>query len=520
MLVDLLSDGLYVIVRPNLCLLTHFRTYYPNIFPIFAAMVEKVDIVGRVYEQKLIRDYWNSGKSELVAVYGRRRVGKTYLVKKCFGEKFDFWFTGMYETPRSVQLYQFSCELERYSGKKVGPLKSWLDAFSALRNYLLSLKKERLAVFLDELPWMDSPKSGFIAAFSNFWNMWPSSESKLKLFICGSATTWMMNHIIGDKGGLYGRVCRPIYLPPFTLRETEQFLGEVKGIELGRYQILEAYMVLGGIPYYLDMIEKGVPLDSCIDNLFFRIGAPLRDEYDFLFRSLFKESVLYRRIVETLSKSLKGMTREQIRQSLKFGDGGRLTEALDNLCQCDFIRRYSAIGKSGKDMMYQLCDLFSLYHLNFVMRSNGQDERFWSNMSGSGARRAWSGYAFEQVCLHHLRQLKETLGISGILSNACSWSCKGFVDADGTTWPGGQVDLVIDRNDSTIDLCEMKFCRDEFVIDADYDKRLRERMSLFQKVTGTKKSVRQVFVTTYGVKTNSYSSIVQSQVTIDGLFRE
>lgn len=477
------------------------------------------EIVGRAYEQKLIRDCWDSDKSELVAVYGRRRVGKTFLVKKCFDEKFDFWFTGMYETSRSVQLHQFARELERHSGRKVGRLKSWFDAFDALKDYLLSLDKERITVFLDELPWMDTPKSGFVAAFSNFWNMWSSQGKYLKLFICGSATTWMMDHIIGDKGGLYGRVCRPIYLAPFTLGETEQFLMNVKGLEVSRYQVLQIYMVLGGIPYYLDMIERGIPIDMCIDNLFFRQGAPLRIEYDFLFRSLFKESVLYRRIVEVLSKSLKGLTRSQLKQVLKTQDGGALSEALENLCKCDFVRRYSAIGKSERDMMYQLCDLFSLFHLNFVTKESGQDESFWSNISGSGSRRAWSGYAFEQVCLHHLRQIKESMSISGVLSNACSWQCKSFVDSDGTKWQGTQVDLVIDRADNVINLCEMKFCQDEFVIDSDYDKRLRERVSVFRKVTGTKKSIQNVFITTYGVKANAYSSLVQVQVDANGLFR-
>lgn len=482
-------------------------------------MVDNVNIVGRKYEQRLIRDYWNSGKSELIAVYGRRRIGKTYLVKKCFGEKFDFWFTGMYDTPRAVQLLQFRNELRRFSGKDVKPLRTWFDAFNALRDYLLSLKKDKIVVFLDELPWMDTPRGNFLAAFSNFWNMWSSPVSQLKLFICGSATTWMMSNIIGDKGGLYGRVCRPIYLAPFTLAETEEFISDIKDIDIGRYQILELYMILGGVPYYLDMIEKGIPLDKCIDNLFFRTGAPLRTEYEFLFKSLFRESTLYRRIVETLSKTLKGMTREQLRQTLKINDGGTFSAALDNLFQCDFIRRYTALGKSERDVMYQLSDLFSLFHLNFVTKSSGQDENFWSNMSGSGSRRAWSGYAFEQVCLHHLRQIKDSMGIAGVLSNACSWSSKPFTDSDGTKWSGGQIDLVIDRDDNIINLCEMKYSADEFIIDADYDRRLRQRASLFQKVTGTKKHIQHVFVTTFGIKQNSYSRIAQIQIDLDGLYR-
>lgn len=475
-------------------------------------------IIGREYEQKLISEYYNSGKSEMVAVYGRRRIGKTYLVKRCFNEQFDFWFTGMYDTSRSVQTAQFRRELGRYSSEAIKPMKNWFDAFDALRDYLLSLKKEKVVVFLDELPWMDTPKSNFIAAFSNFWNMWPSSESQLKLFVCGSATTWMMDHIIGDKGGLYGRVCRPIYLHPFTLRETEEYLNDFKGFKMGRSQILEIYMIVGGVPYYLDMFEKGIPLDKNIDNLFFRSGAPLRAEYEFLFRSLFKESVLYRRIVETLSKKMKGMTRSELKDSLKISGGGALSDALDDLCKCDFVRSYTAIGKKERDTMYQLSDQFSLFHLRFVTRGSGQDENTWTNMRGSGERNSWSGYAFEQVCLHHLRQIKSSMSILGVLSNACSWSCKPFVDDDGTSWKGGQIDLVIDRNDNVINLCEMKYTGDRFVIDEEYFRRLQERASLFKRVTGTRKSVVHTFITTFGIKENKYSDIAGIRVQMDDLF--
>ena len=481
--------------------------------------MNSTNIIGRQYEQKLIDNYVASDKSEMVAIYGRRRVGKTFLVKRFFNEEFDFWFTGMYETPRDVQLAQFKNTLEHYSGHSTGRLRTWLDAFNALGEYLHSLKKPKIIVFLDELPWMDTSKGNFLAAFSNFWNMWSSTSSQLKLFICGSATTWMMNNIIGDKGGLYGRVCRPIYLAPFTLKETQQFFSEVKKIDLGQRQILDLYMIMGGIPYYLDMTEKGLPIDRCIDNLFFRQGAPLRSEYEFLFRSLFRESKFYRRIVETLSKSRKGMTREQLKAEMKISDGGSLSEALDNLCLCDFIRRYNAIGKSERDVMYQLSDLFSLFYLNFVSKDSGQDENFWSNMAGSGARRSWSGYAFEQVCLHHLKQIKESMGISGILSNACSWMCKPFTDSDGGKWQGVQIDLVIDRSDSIINLCEIKYANDEYVIDADYNARLRQRETLFKKVTLTRKYLQHVFITTYGVKQNLYSDIAQIQVSLDGLFR-
>ena len=261
-----------------------------------------------------------------------------------------------------------------------------------------------------------------------------------------------------------------------------------------------------------------MPFDVCIDDLFFRQGAPLRTEFDFLFRSLFKDSKMYRNIVEVLATKLKGMTRQEILETLRLKEGGDLTEALDNLAKCDFIRKYTAIGKTERDAMYQLTDLFSLFHIKFVADNSGQDEHLWSKLSGKGQMTSWSGYAFEQVCLHHIGQIKRALGIGGVISNVHSWSSKPFTDQNGTQWKGAQIDLLIDRADEVINLCEIKYVSDKYAIDADYEERLRSRASLFQAVTKTKKALHHTFITTYGVAQNIHSGIVQSEVTMNQLF--
>ena len=480
--------------------------------------MERGKIIGREYEQTLIRNYLVSEKAELIAVYGRRRVGKTYLVKSIFNNQFDFSFTGMYNVSRAVHLTQFQKSLENYSGQQIRRLKDWFEAFDVLSGYLGTLQKDKIVVFLDEIPWMDTPKSNFLAAFSRFWNDWASTRMNLKMFVCGSATTWMLSKFIGDKGGIYGRVCRPIWLAPFSLRETERFLKEIKAIEMSRHQLLQTYMIMGGIPYYLDMLIKGVPLSVCIDDLFFRQGAPLRTEFDFLFRSLFKDSKIYRNVVKLLATKLKGMTRQEILDELKLGEGGDLTDVLGNLVKCDFIRKYTAIGKTERDTMYQLTDLFSLFHIKFVVDNSGQDEHLWSKLSGKGQMTSWSGYAFEQVCLHHLAQIKKALGIGGVISNVHSWSCKPFTDKNGTKWKGAQIDLLIDRADEVVNLCEIKYVSDKFEISADYEEHLRNRASLFRYVTKSKKALYHTFITTYGVSQNKHSGIVQSEVVMDQLF--
>lgn len=410
---------------------------------------------------------------------------------------------------KKEQLGAFNRQLQYYSGHKWKMAKDWFEAFAQLREHLEAISGNKpIIVFLDELPWMDTPKSRFIKAFEYFWNSWGATNNRLKLIVCGSATTWMRENMLSDKGGLYNRTTRSLYLAPFTLHETEQYLLS-RGIRWNRYQIAECYMVLGGTPLYLQMLERDLSLTQNIDHLFFIQNAPLSREYEFLFRSLFKEASLHRQIIETLANKAMGMTRTEIMAAAKIEDGGALTTALRNLCDCDFTRQYTAFGKSERGTIYQLTDMFTLFHLRYVKGYRGQDEHHWQNMIDSPSRRTWSGYSFEQLCLNHIRQIKQKLGISGVQSDICAW--KG---------EGGQIDLLIDRRDQTINLCEMKFSQSEFEITKQYDKHLRERAETFRSATKTRKALHQTFITTYGVKKNMYSGTIQGEVKLDDLFIE
>lgn len=476
------------------------------------------NFIGRTAEIELLEEYYNSNKSELVAVYGRRRVGKTYLICETLGNRFDFEYTGKHKVASKVQISEFQKELNRLTKDKSTEAKDWFDAFDYLKEYLLGLKKDKVVVFLDELPWMDTAKSNFLAALSAFWNGWRSKKTLLKLYVCGSATTWMVDKFIGDKGGLYGRVSRPVYLAPFTLLETEQYLNEIKKMKYGRKLILDTYMIFGGIPYYLDMLNSKKPLSENVDALLFANNAPLKNEFDFLFRSLFKDSLNYRRVIEYVSSKLIGLTREDISDACKLS-GGELTKILNNLVACDFIRCYMSPGKKQRSKVYQLTDMFSLFYLRFVSKNAGVDEHYWTNLGKTGKKNAWIGYAFEQVCLNHIPQIKSKLGISGILSNSYAWSKKKFTDADGVEWDGGQIDLIIDRNDDVMNICEMKYSSDEYIIKPWYAKDIKNRMAMFRAAEKTKKDLRCTFVTTFGVKKSPSSDIVASEVMLEDLFK-
>ncbi len=473
----------------------------------------KTILIGREKEKAELLNCYNSGNAELIAVYGRRRIGKTFLVKSVFNNSFDFYLTGIYKGSKKEQLTFFTKQLCMYSGIPYPAVNNWFDAFDQLKHYISSINKEKITIFIDELPWLDTPKSRFIKAFELFWNSWASDQQNLKMIICGSATSWMISNIIGNKGGLHNRVTKRIKLSPFNLYETELYLKS-RGIEWNRYQIAEAYMIMGGTPYYLQMIQRGMSLAQNIDNLFFAPDAELYDEYNFLFRSLFNDSAIYRNVVGILSKKSKGMTRSELMRALKLPDSGNFTQVLENLCNCDFIRRYSAFGKKERDMLYQLTDLYTLFYLRFVKNSNGRDEHFWSNMIDSAERRTWSGYSFEQLCLHHIPQIKTHLGISGIQSNVCSWYLPSSEEHEG-----GQIDLLIDRKDQIINLCEMKYSTSEYEITKKYDELMRNRRELFRKETKTRKGLHLTMVTTYGLKQNAYSGLIQNEITLDDLFK-
>ena len=471
-----------------------------------------MNIIGRITEQKALVEYIDSGKPEFVVVYGRRRVGKTFLIKEYFENRFTFYITGLANEKLQHQLCNFNTALRAYSGFAYPVAENWFDAFGQLIHFLKnSTQKGRKVIFFDELPWMDTPRSGFITALEHFWNSWASSMPEIMLIGCGSATSWMVNNLIKNRGGLHNRVTRRMYIEPFTLNECEEFY-KAHHIVMSRHQILESYMILGGIPYYLGLMSKSLSLAQNIDALCFYANGSLREEFSSLYASLFRHSENHVKVVEALGRKIKGMTREEVIATTKIPPGGNLSKILEELEQCSFIRSYNAFGKKSKDKLYQLVDFFTLFHLNFIRDNKYNDEHFWSNFIGNARHRAWSGYAFEQVCTAHVKQIKEKLGISGVLTGVASWRSR-------ETEPGAQIDLLIDRNDNVINLCEMKFVASEFVIDKKYDRKLRDKKETFIRETKTRKAVHLTMVTTYGVKKNEYWGQIQSEINMNDLFR-
>ena len=471
-----------------------------------------MEIIGRKEEIRQLQAYCESGRPEFIAVYGRRRIGKTFLIDEFFHYQYSFSVSGVLDGSPTEQITAFTQALRKIGYQGDMP-QSWMNAFFILSELLETRLSEnqRCTIFIDELPCFDTPRSGFIQAFSHFWNTWGQKHPQVLLIVCGSATTWMIKNIIDSHGGLHNRITHEIHLRPFTLNETESMLQSMQ-IHWDRLSILQIYMIMGGIPYYLSLLQKGESIVQAIDRLYFSTHATLQSEYKRLFASLFREPEPYLEIMRILSTSRKGITREEMIKALGKKDNGHLSEYLQNLIKCDFIRYYFVKTKKIRKTngFYQLTDFFTIFHNTFLTRPIN-DEHYWSHNLQTPLMNTWLGLAFERVCMAHIPQIKRCLGIDRIGTEYYSWRSK-------TSENGSQIDLLIERADRIINLCEIKYSTTPYSIDKSEEMKLRIRQSDFAEETGTKYAIFPTMITTYGIRKNAYSGYIQAEVTLDDLF--
>ena len=479
-------------------------------------------MTGRDRETEELLNLYDRNNAELVAVYGRRRVGKTYLVDETFKDRITFRHAGLspaeaeeqnQSPPVKKQLQAFYYSLVTQGMKKDHCPKDWLEAFFMLEMHLQKIDDgSRQLIFLDELPWMDTPKSGFITGFEAFWNGW-ACHRNIMVIISGSANSWMEDKLINNHGGLYGRVTHEIKLSPFSLHECELLMKE-RGIALSRYDIVQSYMIFGGIPYYLNYFKRGNSLAENVDELFFQKGAKLSLEYDRLFSSIFTNPEAVKEIVKTLSTRSKGFTRKELISRTRYSDGGSFTKNLNALVASDFVIKYVPFGCGKREEHYKLADPFCIFYLKFVENKDSLTDGFWQRNIDSQTIITWRGYAFENVCFHHIREIKRALEISGVSSRESAWTKNGEDDK------GVQIDLIIQRRDNVVNMCEMKFYSEEFEVDKDYDRLLRHRQAVLYGSLPKKSTIHNTLITTYGIKRNEYQWSFEKVITMDDLFRE
>ena len=478
-------------------------------FYYICAKIQFAMIIGREKEIAELKRAYASKYSEFVAVTGRRRVGKTFLIREVFNYKFTFQHSGLANQKTRQQLKEFQMSLVKCGMKKCRVPQDWFDAFFLLSEFLDGCKKGKKVVFIDEMPWMDAPRANFVSALEHFWNGYASARKDILLIICGSSTSWIINNIYKNHDGLHNRVTERINLQPFTLRECMQY-AKSRGLVLSKRQIAEGYMVMGGVPFYWAQLQKGLSLDQNIDKLFFAPDGKLRYEYNELYNSLFKNPEPYIQIVNALGKKKIGMTRDEILTATGIADNGKFKVYLDDLTACGFVGTYNTFGKPKNNLVYQLKDQYTLFYFKFLANPEINDSDYWMHSIDTSQRNSWEGLAFEQLCFAHIPQIKQKLGISGVSSAVYSWQVKE---------DGAQIDMLIDRADGVVNVCEIKFSRNPYIISKEVSENVMHKMDRFSEVSKTLKAVHLTMITAMPLVHNEYWGDVQSEVTLDDLLK-
>jgi AAA+ ATPase superfamily predicted ATPase len=467
-------------------------------------------MVGRNYEINRLLNSLKSNDSELIAVYGRRRVGKTFLIRNIYKEHIKFEVSGLYQGEKEQQLDIFFDELKKASLRFLEDdrPKSWKDAFELLKKYINGLRgKEKKVIFIDEMPWLDTHKSDFRMYFGHFWNTYCEKRNDLIVVICGSAASYMVQNVVSNQGSLHARLTYKLHIKPFTLHETKAFL-ESKNIHWGHYHILHLYIAIGGIPHYLNKIQKGESVVQTIQRLCFDPNGDLVNEFEEIFESLFTHSSSHISMVRALAQTNKGLTREELIIQSNLHSGGAFTQALEELIASGFVSKYAALNKKSKNTLYRLSDEYSRFYLKYIEPNKNQGANFWKTLFQSQSYLSWAGFNFETICLKHINQIKKALKIEGIHSVNSSWTSKGT-----------QIDLVIKRDDHWRNLCEMKFHGSKYTIEKSELENLRNKVVQFRNETKTKDIVAITMITTFGITENAnFHEIVENSFTMDVLF--
>lgn len=473
-----------------------------------------MNIIGRIQEKERIKAIIKNAKPAFAALYGRRRVGKTYLIKEYFNNKFTFYATGLANSTTKTQLTNFTVFINQYFHQTYTPPQNWLEAFSILQKELSKIRGDKI-IFLDELPWFDTKKSDFLTGLEFFWNSWASTQKGLKLFVCGSAASWMINNLIKNKGGLHNRLTHRFKIEPFTLHETELFL-KAQNVHLDRYQILNIYMVMGGIPYYLEQIKGGLSAAQNIENICFSSNGPLKTEFSFIFSSLFNNSEKHEKLIRKIYELGNRATRENLIKQMDTVSNGDMSLKLNELEESGFLKSYIPLGLNKSKKVYAIADYYTVFYFKFIESKSKFSTGNWINNINDAATNVWAGLAFEQICWDHIQNIKRKLGIDGIYSEISTWNKVGDKSS-----AGAQIDLIIDRKDRVINLFEIKFVQNSFLINKAYDLKLRNKVAVFKESSQTKKSVFLTMITTFGLVQNEYSrSIVHNEINMDDLFEK
>jgi uncharacterized protein len=481
-------------------------------------------IISRYQEQQVLQTVLTKPQAQFMAMYGRRRIGKTHLIRHFFKDKgIYFELTGLKNGNLKKQLKIFAEAFSKcfYDNIEIAVPRSWADAFRLLTTKIkVHNIKQPIILFLDELSWLATPRSELLETLDHYWNTeWKNIEN-LKLIVCGSAAAWMLENVIQDKGGLHNRLTSKMLLQPYTLKQTEEFL-KAKKMKLSQKNILDIYMVTGGVPYYLEFLNKSLSVEQNIQQLCFTEDAPLKDEFPQIFRSLFDHAHDHVLLIKTIAAKRHGLTREEIIRTTKMSSGGNLNRKLNELEAAGFIRSYTPLENVKKDRIYRVIDEYSLFYLRWIEphASSGYafPQHHWHNIGNTSAWNSWAGYSFEGICMKHFHQIQSALHLDRVLAFPSSWRylpTKGQSDEQGA-----QIDLLLDRNDDAITICEIKYSTTPYKLEKSAALNLINKVEKFKQITKTKKQIFVALVTTLSVKPSLWlEDTVHQVITLEDLF--
>ncbi len=486
--------------------------------------MDKEKIFGRETEIKILDDLWKSSEAEFLAIYGRRRVGKTYLIREYFSRKRCIYFelTGQKDGTLKQQLENFAQAFSKAfsNGKPLQVPSTWKEALELLTKVIETTPKSKnIVIFFDELPWLATQKSGMLQALDYQWNSFWNRHPKLIFVVCGSAASWMLDNLINAKGGLHNRLTKAILLKPYNLKGVQQFLAYRK-IRLNPKQVLDLYMVFGGIPHYLKQVEKGKSALQIVNKVCFQTDGLLYDEFDRLFRSLFSNAESSLSIIKAIAKCQYGLSREALIKATRISSGGTLNKRLKELESAGFIQSFIPYGNKAKDQYYRVIDEYCYFYLRWIepfkQKGVAAGKEYWQTKGRTPAATTWSGYAFENICFKHVDQIRKALDLQAIACEIGSWRAL----PQGKQDSGAQIDLLFDREDGIVTLCEIKYTEKQFVLDKATAKNLQNKMNVFDQHMPSKKQNSFALITTIGLKPNIWSEeLIQNVVTLEDLLR-
>jgi AAA+ ATPase superfamily predicted ATPase len=404
--------------------------------------------IGRKVEIAQLTALIDLPRPSIAVIYGRRRVGKSELIRHVTQGKNVLSFEGLEGQPKHKQIKNFLFQLSAQSNIREKNISDWPDALILLRTLT---QDGQWIIILDEFQWMANYQNELVSVIKMIWEKYLSQNPDLTLILCGSIASFMKSKVL-KSSALYGRTDYELNLHELNLSEISEFFPG-KGSD----EVIDTAMLVGGIPKYLELISEYPSLYDALEPLAFSQDGFFKTEYDRLFASHFGKKPIFMKIIQTLATNPYGLTTGKLAKEMQVASGGTLCHQLDDLESAGFLHSIIPFDKpeGSKLRKYILMDAYVRFYHSIIRGSMKEttppNTQFHAIMS-SPRYAAWAGMAFEFLCMRHHKEISRILGFHGIPYTAGPFFQRKTLDT-----PGVQIDLLFERSDKILVLCEMKY---------------------------------------------------------------